>query len=806
MDANGQRFWLARGGGAWVPLDPGTLETHGACLRLASRSAPRTAFEDVALADARLALVPQARDAFGSRAFYQLQPAGDDQPELHVLRATSTGLPPVDIETLTAAASDLALGFDGYLYIVVAGEVLVRDQRKRPEPAQVALTGFDAFRLATDPRGGCFIIDRSGATLAQLTGSLFAKAPPGGFPADMFRPSPENPRPLAITTRPFAVQPGERMVALAFSPSARLAVLTWIDGGGARVRVLEPNGALGPVLEPSGLTRPFTLTGLDDSRIALRVARDATAKANEEAFAYPVESGPVLALGEVYPLRQPAAGPFLHGVSWPPEYPVESGSRPLVPIALPSFVEQAAAWLGEYTLDAEGPTVRTTFDSGDSATTWHRLYVDAVIPKGTGFVLYAAASDAHNEPAKIAASEFYPHCFGDVPDAQRNVNAELGVHGNAPRGSWMRERSEIPLNSGFVGEAPEPEVSGLFTVLIQRAGKRVRTLRGRYLHLRVELFGSLRSSPRVFAVRAYGPRFAYQDHYLPELYRETVFGAERDDTSFATRADFFGRFLASFEGVLTPLEDKLAAAFMLTDPSTAPDSALEWIGSWIGIAFEPWYPAARRREHVRRAHELYRKRGTLRGVALALDLVTGGGVEQGRVIVLEDWWFRRTVATLLGVSLDSDDDPLFGGPVVSGNSKVGRSLILGEEGRRELLALFDASLELSTADEQVVADFFDSLAHRATVLVHEAASEEELQAIARVAELEAPAHIVLRVRRASHDFVIGLASQLGVGTYLRPPKAPEPVELDRTRLGDGSMLRGLAALDPRLEGYGGASA
>jgi phage tail-like protein len=810
MDANGQRFWIARGGGAWVPATPGTLETHGDCLRLASRAENRAAFEDAAEADARLLLVPEARDAFGSRAFYEHRPASDDAPEAHALRATSAGMPAVDIELLAAPATDLALGFDGYLYVAVAVAVLVRDQRKRLEPQTVALAGFDAFRLAADPRGGCFVLDRAGRTLARIAGELFVKDPPGGFPADMFRPHPENPRPIALSPVVLSgLRADERIVAIACSPGGRLALLTWLDDATCRARVIEPSGAVGPVIEPTGLARPFTLAWLDDARIALRVARAASAPGVEEAFAYAVEHGPALALGEVYPLRAPSQGPFLHGVALPPEYPVAGGSRPLVPIALPSFIERASAWLGvrdsERTQNLADTTVRTTFDSGGSATAWHRLYVDAVIPKGTGFVLYAAASDEQNASELVEQRDYYPHCFGEALADGREGLAELGVHGNAPRAVWLRERSELPFHAGFVGEAPERDVSGLFTVLLQRAGKRVRTLRGRYLHLRIELLGSLRSSPRVHAVRAYGPRFAYQDHYLPELYRETVFGAEADHDGLATRADFFGRFLSSFESVLTPLEDKLAAAFMLTDPSTAPDSALEWIGSWIGIAFEPWYPIARRREHVRRAHELYRVRGTLRGMELALDLVTGGAVQQGRVIVLEDWWFRRTVATLIGVELGSDYDPLFGGPVVSGSSKVGRTLVVGEAGRRELLALFDASLELSEADAQIVADFFASLAHRATVLVHEAASEDELTAIARVAVLEAPAHIELRVRRASHDFVIGLASQLGVGTYLRPKAPPEPIEINRTRLGDGSLLRGLAALDPRLEGRGGAS-
>jgi hypothetical protein len=181
-------------------------------------------------------------------------------------------------------------------------------------------------------------------------------------------------------------------------------------------------------------------------------------------------------------------------------------------------------------------------------------------------------------------------------------------------------------------------------------------------------------------------------------------------------------------------------------------------------------------------------------------VATGGGVSAGRVIVVEDFWFRRTFATILGVDLDREFDPLFGGPVVTGNSKVGRTLILGEARRREFLALFGAEIQLEEADAAAVERFFETLAHRATVLVHETASAAEFELIRRAAEREAPAHIELRVRAASRDFMVGLASLLGVDTYLRPEPPPEPVEVQRSSVGDGSLLLRLAALDPRMEG------
>ena len=147
--------------------------------------------------------------------------------------------------------------------------------------------------------------------------------------------------------------------------------------------------------------------------------------------------------------------------------------------------------------------------------------------------------------------EWHEHRFGAVPAPSSSA---------VPQGAWVPIASEIPFHPGLLGCARAQDRSGLFTALVQRAGFRVRTLRGRYLWAHVELFGTGRSTPEIAALRVYGSRFSYLNRYLPELYRETVFGDDADERGRSTGADFLERFLDNFEGVLTPLEDRVASS------------------------------------------------------------------------------------------------------------------------------------------------------------------------------------------------------------------------------------------------------
>ena len=100
--------------------------------------------------------------------------------------------------------------------------------------------------------------------------------------------------------------------------------------------------------------------------------------------------------------------------------------------------------------------------------------------------------------------------------------------------------------------------------------------------------------------------------YLPALYR--------DD-------EFMGQFLLIFESIMKPLVSTVDNLAMYFDPLVTPESLLPWLASWVDLALDPTWPIERRRELLKSAAELYRWRGTRRGLAEYLRIYTGTAPE-----------------------------------------------------------------------------------------------------------------------------------------------------------------------------------
>ncbi len=216
-------------------------------------------------------------------------------------------------------------------------------------------------------------------------------------------------------------------------------------------------------------------------------------------------------------------------------------------------------------------------DSDVPDCTWHRLILDGVIPPGCTVRIETRAADSI---AALADQRYLPE----------------------PAPMLRPEGPELPWLRG----APVTDVAagkGSWELLFQHA-------QGRYLQLRLTLAGQELGTPRLIALRAWSPRFSYLREYLPALYRE-------DENS----ADFLERFLANFEGMFTSLEDRIVAATALFDVRTAPDSTLDWLGSWLGLVLDPAVSPSRKRLLIRFAVQLFAYRGTTQGLRLATELV-----------------------------------------------------------------------------------------------------------------------------------------------------------------------------------------
>lgn len=88
-------------------------------------------------------------------------------------------------------------------------------------------------------------------------------------------------------------------------------------------------------------------------------------------------------------------------------------------------------------------------------------------------------------------------------------------------------------------------------------------------------------------------------------------------------SDFLGRFLLIFEHILSPVDRTIENIPDYFDPEIAPPDVVSWLGSWLVLVLDARWPDERRRDVVKAAPELFRWRGTKRGLSHFLRLYTG---------------------------------------------------------------------------------------------------------------------------------------------------------------------------------------
>jgi len=108
------------------------------------------------------------------------------------------------------------------------------------------------------------------------------------------------------------------------------------------------------------------------------------------------------------------------------------------------------------------------------------------------------------------------------------------------------------------------------------------------------------------------PNSSYID-LLPEIYG---------------RSDFLKRLLTIFEEGYDPSVQTLTHLWAYLDPLTAPKAMLPFLAKWVAWEMNPRWELKQQRRLIRNAVDLYRWRGSRRGVRLYIQLFTGLAEEQ----------------------------------------------------------------------------------------------------------------------------------------------------------------------------------
>jgi phage tail-like protein len=468
-----------------------------------------------------------------------------------------------------------------------------------------------------------------------------------------------------------------------------------------------------------------------------------------------------------------------------------------------------------------------TFDSRITACVWHRLLLDADIPLGTQVRVRARASD-NPDLLPVTGWVQQPHPY------LRTGGAEIPYYEHpAVRKARLAAAKNI--------DADPLMRLGSWELLFQE-------VHGRYLQLEFTLVGSERSTPELYALRAWFPRFSYSERYLPPIYNEQP-----------VPASFLERWLANFEGLYTNLEDMIEHLPRLLDPRSAPPETLDWLGSWMGLVLDPLWTVQQRRMFIRYAPRLYQQRGTLRGLLVALWLYltkepSEAQVEQffeqaGRIAlsaearvqerftqrhfageeadvlsdfvqrVITDLESRPLAAPFTGIQLAERIDgllkalpatylaqPLFNTtlgafvaswlPYIRATAdstsfirkvpQTGSFAPWGEAGGLDGEALdnLTAALLAAAIDSPARVAAF---AHRFTVLVTDQIDNSDIEMIDRIIRLEKPAHTDFDLAYVWDDFVVG-RSQLGIDTLLCAGIPFEPFVLGDTNIPQGYLV------------------
>ncbi|MEV5967198.1 phage tail protein [Kribbella sp. NPDC051952] len=399
----------------------------------------------------------------------------------------------------------------------------------------------------------------------------------------------------------------------------------------------------------------------------------------------------------------------------------------------------------------DGRVVTFRLDSGEYGTRWGRLFLDAHLPPGTTLRCSVLTSDDEDAAAVAAVAAIPADPQGCDP-----YRPELTPPLPPPRLDL-----DVPLIAGAVQERPSSPVPwwrpAADDCMTSYEGY-PSSAAGRYAWIAVRLTGNTRATPLVGAVRIESEAHTLMRR-LP-----MVFSAEPAQESF------LHRYLAMFDGILHDLDQRSLLRELLLDPASAPEEALDWLASFVGMVLDERWPLAARRQLLAEAATLYRRRGTLGALSRYLELYLGVAP-----VIVEHYRLRGLAA---GSGLAEAG---WAQSVVGFGYRVGGAI--GTAGRSPARAASAGAVDASQTP-------FSRQAHRFSVIVPRLLDEVQDAVVRLVLERERPAHTAYELCTVDAGMRVGRSMHLGLTSVVGRTGGFDPAMLGTVQLGGAGILGG----------------
>ena len=368
------------------------------------------------------------------------------------------GSGPGEVPIYTAPAgqtvTDLAMGYDGVLYVAVGGSLVLIDRQDRWANFTLTVPGFNFWRLVALADGGVLALDRTARQLGKVTGTPLQTGPMDSPAPGILRSCQTNPNPPSLVAT-WPIPSTDTYVALT-AIGKRVALVSWDTLSAnnkasyrAPIRLRHGRGRATGQLERHSLA--VSLAWLGDLKLAV------LATGLNEALVFNLaETGRTLVpAGDTYVLAGLNSGPFAHVLSQPPYYTAG------VNLGAPQTVNSGTATLPIASLAAGTHAIRAVYSGdGKNAANTSAVLVETVAATGAPVLLSSSAN-----PSAAGQSVTFT---ATVTPATATGSVQF-LDGGAPLGT-------APISGGVARLTSTTLAAGTHSITATYSGRRATTL------------------------------------------------------------------------------------------------------------------------------------------------------------------------------------------------------------------------------------------------------------------------------------------------------------------------------------------